>query len=296
MNELMGTEAHVRILRALVDAEEPLTVAELSRRTELTPPGAHKAVNRLLATGFVVRTGGGRTQQHTLRWEDPLVSSLVEMFKSEAGRHDELLTEIRNTFYQVSPPPESLWISRWPDRLGEPLEISLLATSQSLSASLRNFRRALTGVETGFDVTIELHGYTRADLPNVRPEETTFLAGAPVLPRRPERGGLSHADLDERSLRFSQAIVDLIRDDPSLIARARRHIEQVLSGGRGSAQHDLDEWADILRSYSVNRLLSFLVSTGPRAARLRQSSPFFAVLSEVERNRVKTAAARVNDA
>jgi hypothetical protein len=225
-----------------------------------------------------------------------LVSSLVEVFKSEAGRYDALLTDIRDTFYQVSPPPESLWISRWPDRLGEPVEIALLATSQSLSASLRNFRHAVTDIEARFDVTIELLGYTRADLPDVRAEGTTFLAGAPVLPRRPEREGLSHADVDRRSLRFSQAIADLIRDDPSLIVRARRHIEQVLSDSRGFAQHDLAEWADILRSYSVNRLLSFLTSTGPRAARLRQSSPFFAVLSEVERDRVNTAADRANDA
>ena len=54
----------------------------------------------------------------------------------------------------------------------------------------------------------------------------------------------------------------------------------------GPASHDLREWHTILSKYSRHRLRDFLVSDTPRAQRLRQSSPFFAVLSADERDEV----------
>jgi hypothetical protein len=46
------------------------------------------------------------------------------------------------------------------------------------------------------------------------------------------------------------------------------------------------EWKQLLEAYSPERLGSFLASTSSRAARLRQSSPFFAVLTFEERERL----------
>jgi hypothetical protein len=74
--------------------------------------------------------------------------------------------------------------------------------------------------------------------------------------------------------------------NPSLTRRAIRHIERVLHEERGAATHDLQEWQAILSSYSLERLKEFLIAETSRAARLRQSSPFFAVLSAEERDRV----------
>ncbi len=82
------------------------------------------------------------------------------------------------------------------------------------------------------------------------------------------------------------AIAGLLDKNPSLIRRALRHIDRVLKDDPGSAAHDLEEWKAILGTYSLERTRDFLVAQSSRAERLRQSSPFFAVLTPPERDRV----------
>jgi hypothetical protein len=55
---------------------------------------------------------------------------------------------------------------------------------------------------------------------------------------------------------------------------------------QGLANKDIEEWRDILETYSIRRLSRFLISTSERANRLRQSNPFFAVLKPDERSRL----------
>ena len=52
------------------------------------------------------------------------------------------------------------------------------------------------------------------------------------------------------------------------------------------AMKEIEEWRDILESYSVRRLSQLLISTSERASRLRQSNPLFAVLKSDERSRL----------
>jgi DNA-binding transcriptional ArsR family regulator len=283
LNELLGTATKVRILRTLAEHEEPLSVKELSERTDITPPGVHQALKRLRQTGFVVIVGGAHAQRHTLRWTDPLLQSLIELFTTERRRYEDLLEGIRGVFYRTSPPPISASINRLPDRVETSLEISLLGDAESLTDSVQNLRNALTDIEQQFDITIELHGYTRADLPAVDSITHIYLAGAPVSDDRGSKPGAHHRRKDLEASRLSHAIADLIRRDPSLVSRARRHVEQVLQTQRGPASHDLEEWRNILETYSLNRLRGFLSSAGERSVRLRQSSPFSVVLTEKER-------------
>jgi Fic family protein len=64
LNELLGAESHVRLLRVLAnEVDGPLTAPNAAELAGLTIPGAHKALKRLLKSGFVVRVGGGRTHQ-----------------------------------------------------------------------------------------------------------------------------------------------------------------------------------------------------------------------------------------
>jgi hypothetical protein len=60
----------------------------------------------------------------------------------------------------------------------------------------------------------------------------------------------------------------------------------MLKKDHGAANKDIDEWRDILETYSIRRLSQFLISTSERANRLRQSNPFFAVLKPDERSRL----------
>ena len=88
---------------------------------------------------------------------------------------------------------------------------------------------------------------------------------------------------------MSRGIADLIRSDPSLIRRATQHVTRLLHEGQGTANGDLVEWGQLLETYSPERMRDLLVSTTSRAERLRQSSPFFAVLTSSERDQLIAA-------
>ena len=60
----------------------------------------------------------------------------------------------------------------------------------------------------------------------------------------------------------------------------------MLKQNHGLATKDIEEWHDILESYSVRRLARFLTATSERANRLRQSNPIFAILNSDERRRL----------
>ena len=51
----------------------------------------------------------------------------------------------------------------------------------------------------------------------------------------------------------------------------------------------LAEWRQLLDIYSLRQVMQLMVSTSSRANRLRQSSPFFAVLNAEERDKVLSA-------
>lgn len=289
LNDLLGAEAHVRLLRVLSEVRGSLSVADVADRARLTPPGARKALRRLVDTGFVVRVGAGRDQQFALRRKDPLTTSIAALFRAEQSRYHELLRAIRSAFEESSSPPHSAWISYAPRRIGEPLEISVLHEASSLRESLWEMRQSISKVETKFDLTIELVGYTKADLPDFDDQDLPLIAGVPLTTSRGERfthGIRSHRDLDRRSRRLARSLAELVDRDPSLVERARRHLDSAIRVGHGAADSDLRDWRQILKDYSFTRLLRFLTSDSSRASRLRQSSPFYVVLTPAEREKL----------
>lgn len=293
LNELMGTEANVRLLRVLADeVEGSLTPPDIAERAGLSVMGARKALQRLVDSGFVELVGGGRRQQYTLRRSEPLMKLVISLFHAERERYEELIGTLRQEAQQLSPPARSAWIHGLPLQLGDPLEVSVLADSAHISATTSDARQRFARIEKKFDITIEISGYTRADLPEMDFDSITLLAGIPpVTPSlrstswRPQ----SHRDLDERASDWSKALVSLIKDDPSLVRRARAHLDRLLKQDQGTANHDLNEWHKIMELYPRRRLLRFLESSTPRACRLRQSNPFLAVLTKEERARLRNS-------
>jgi hypothetical protein len=85
---------------------------------------------------------------------------------------------------------------------------------------------------------------------------------------------------------MAQAIADMMKSDPSLARRALQHTNMLLHEGQGTANSDLGEWRQLLETYSGERLRDLLISRSSRADRLRRSSPFFAVLTPDERDRL----------
>jgi predicted transcriptional regulator len=291
INELLGKEANVRLLRVLAnDVDGPLTESNAAERAGLTIPGAHKALKRLLQSGFVVRVGGGRKHQYELRRSDKLVKAMLKLFQSEKDRYETLLSAIKKRIEKLVPYPHSAWIQEFPNEFGDPMLMGVLHETKHLANYIHRLRKQLHQVERDFDLTIEVNGYTKADLPNLEADKVTPLYGFLPFPDKYSREmyatPLTHEERDQRMLELSRKLAEAIEHDTSLVRRAKELVQRMLKKDHGSATKDIEEWRDILESYSIRRLSRFLTSTSERANRLRQSSPLFAILSPDERNQL----------
>jgi hypothetical protein len=285
LDEIVGSRAGVRLLRLLAhEVDSPLSAPDAADRAGLTSAGARRALERLVQTGFVVRVGGGRSEQYEMRAGEPLVDALRLLFQQEHDRYDIFVRGLRDLL-EGTPDVVSAWIGREPTVFGDAVEITAVVEAASLPWIREHLRTGLAALENRFDQVIEMTVLTRADAPEPKLESIIPLAGVIPLEWPPPRvAPASHSEIDDRALRLSRGIAQLLRQDPSLAKRAQRHVERLVREDQGSASGDLREWAQVLATYSPERLRSLLVSTSPRAARLRQSSPFFAALTAEERD------------
>ena len=291
LNVLLGTEAHVRLLRVLAnETDGPLTAPDAAGRSGLTIRGTRKALNRLLESGIVVRVGGSRKHQYELRRSDELVKALLKLFQSEEDRYELLLNSIKEGIEKVVPYPLSAWIQEFPAGFGDPMTMGILHETKRLTNYIQRLRKELHQIERDFDLTIEVNGYTKADLPNLEADEVTLLFGYLPFPDKHTQGMYAapgnHEEKDQRMLELSSRLAEAIEQDTSLVRRAKEHAQRMLKKDHGLANKDIEEWRDILETYSIRRLSRFLISTSERANRLRQSNPFFAVLKPDERSRL----------
>lgn len=96
---------------------------------------------------------------------------------------------------------------------------------------------------------------------------------------------------DVERLRWLHAAVAgrLVRDPDNVIAKARTNLSRLQSvHRRGGVASVLAEWGRIL-DRGVDAVFETLTSRSPRAAELRQNSPFAGVLPEAERRQVLDA-------
>jgi predicted transcriptional regulator len=290
LNEIFGTQAHVRVLRVMaVEVEGPLTASDIAKRTRLTVPGAQKSLGKLLRTGFISRVGGGRKHQYEIRRSDRLMQIAIELFQSEKNRYERLLSAIKYEIKNLTPPPHAAWIQTIPREIDEPLILGLLHETLYLSKCANYLRTGLDGIEKDFDLTIELEGYTKADIPDLNLDNITILFGVVLnkptgSTRHRAKKTMTHRQMDDQLELMSRKLADIIQQDASIVRRAKDHIDSLLKEDQGTAAGDLMEWYNILDTYSIQRLVRFVMSSSERAKRLRQSNPFFAILTTDERS------------
>jgi DNA-binding Lrp family transcriptional regulator len=287
LDAMLGSQANVKLLRILTTGTPgPMNAEEAARRTGLTPPGARKGLERLVGTGLVRRAGAGPQKQFSLNSEHPLVGALGELFEAEARCYHDLLKRLRTSLGAV-PEIRAAWIVGPSPEPGESIHVALVAEPADLPWIGAEARQRVTEVERDFDLIIEIDTYTEVDAPVPDVAASIPLAGIVPGPATRVTGRpITHDELDRRSLDTAVGIAQLIRDDPSIIARAKRHLDDLLQAGQGTATGDLAEWRLLLDTYSAQSLQQFLVSSSSRAQRLRSSSPFLPVLSPEERARL----------
>jgi hypothetical protein len=226
-----------------------------------------------------------------------LAERIAGLFEFEVRGSDGLLQAIRGAIRRLSRPPKTAWVHRFPEWHDDPLEVGISHDVEPFAPMLRELRQELMDIQTEFDVTIELHFFTQAQLADVNWSSVAPLIGTPMADGSPggngdtplttrEEESSEPPRLNPRSTEFACALASLVNEDLSLLLRARSHLDALLAARHDGNGHDLWEWRKILDTYPLPRLLSFLESSSPRAVRLRQCSPFPAVLTEEEQARL----------
>jgi hypothetical protein len=92
--------------------------------------------------------------------------------------------------------------------------------------------------------------------------------------------GLTHQQIEERSILLHRAVAQKIRENPGLLAAARDNLRRWI--GQGGPRPYWAEWEALLDG-PLGDLLIFMVSPSEDARRLRQCSPFAGILTPRER-------------
>ncbi|HKW47092.1 MAG TPA: helix-turn-helix domain-containing protein, partial [Gemmatimonadaceae bacterium] len=174
LNEMLGTEANVRLLRVLTLAGTPLAAGEIALRAGLGRTGVYPALAALEATGVIEYVGAGAQRQVRFREEHPLSGAIESLFRAEADRLDALVEQLRSVFRSL---PSRHVLSAWLDgtaltdrampdsRPNEDfLTCYLVAEAKPLSDVIKEVQSQLPKVERRFDLNLDVVGMTRSEI------------------------------------------------------------------------------------------------------------------------------------
>jgi DNA-binding transcriptional ArsR family regulator len=302
LNGILGTEANVRILRALAESTAPMSAAELARRAQLQRSSVHRALRTLAGLGIVSFVGTAPQLQVSLADRSPLTEPIRALFSAERSRYEDLLAGLKRASTRIDPPPAAVWVeggvARGVDQPGDAVTVCLFGSPRDVDDGAEQLRKAIQPLERKLDVTIEVRSRTLADL-EAKSDELgdEFQHAIPVFGIPPmglvkryrgdweKRNIRMHGDHDARSLALGRRIADRLARDPSLIARARTRIRDRWNKASARERKELDEWRRILDSATPARLRKILSDPGERGTRLRQTLPFLGVFSDDDSNR-----------
>jgi hypothetical protein len=300
LNAILGTDANVRVLRALALAETSLAAGELARRAGLGRTSIYPVLDTLESTGIVEFLGAGAQRQVNFRKVHPLGNAIGKLFRAEGERVNALISTLRRVVDSMKPSPMAAWVEglqrAGKDRPEDAISCYVVADPKSLPLVVDQLTHKLGVIERKFGVHIEVHGLTRSELAS-RPDEQVkelqdaiLLGGAPpsaLLPQAAKsRSGSSfesHEEHDVRARRLAMAIAAKLKWDPGLTRIARQHIARREKKASPQERRELQEWARILATMSPGRLQRFLVEPSERATRLRQTLPALGLLTPAER-------------
>ena len=301
LNEILGTPANVRLIRALSLSSSPLTGGELARRAGLGRTSIYPALRELEFVGIVEFVGAGAQRQVRLRERHPLAPRLKELFRAEEGRFDELTTALRAVFVESPVRALSAWVEdvATATRGTDAISLYFVAMPEDKDRLFDYLNERLPAVERSHDLPVVVTGLTRSELETLSLsrrnalDNPTLLEGVPpvgLLKLDRSRAGqpapLSHDEHDARARRLALAIAVKIKKDPGLIVLAQNRLERRSQRASPRERRELTEWLRILSTMSPARLRAFLVEDSERATRLRQSLPALNLLSAAERQAI----------
>jgi DNA-binding transcriptional ArsR family regulator len=302
LNKVLGTETHVRIIRALDNIGVPIGIADLARHIEMDKAGVWRAASVLKELGVVESVGVGAQQSLQLRKQYPLNRPLATMFRAERTRFEKFIEALADVAKTLEPSPKSMWIegpvATGHDQPGDPVVVGLLGTSSDVGRLAETFSRKTMKIQRRFDIAIEVRSLTSADLAVLDTQAIQSLADVILLLGPPPsafslnravvediRGLLPtlHKDREDQSFLLARAVSERILRDPTIVRRASAYLKRRLAVASPREAKELQEWQRVFQTYSISGLRKLLVDNSERGIRLRQSSPFLAALSPKER-------------
>jgi len=83
LNDVLGSEVKVRILRFLIEKDDCFLASEIARGIEVSSTRTRKVIKELEQTGFIEPIGGGSRKLWHVRKSEPLIKTLKKVFKEE---------------------------------------------------------------------------------------------------------------------------------------------------------------------------------------------------------------------
>lgn len=278
---ILGTKSQVRILRVLEATRESMAVRELARRAGEHLRSVQLAVGRLVQTGVVERVGTGTHQQVRINEHHPLTAALHALFQAERERLNVLVKQLKTLVKQHASRATAVWARGRESPDSEFVEVGVLAKSEEVDGLADALRSAVVDLMREQDVTIEVGGWTEADLAAVEGQllpdgDVILLRGRLPDQQRTDarsRGRRSHAEVDEELLSIAKFAASALKKRPELAQHALDEVQERLRTASRQESKTLQEWRDVLDGMTVPRLCNWLVSRSERATRLRQSLP-----------------------
>ncbi|MEX0858381.1 MAG: winged helix-turn-helix transcriptional regulator [Balneolaceae bacterium] len=299
LDQILGYPANIQLLRILVETGWGMSASEISKRTGLSVPGVHKVISRLLKTGVIQQEGSGRSQLIIVRKEHPLIPVLTELFQTEKNKYENLLEKLKKIIDELKVKPSSVWlygkVAKRIDDYGDSLQIAIYDQVKRINELTDNYKKQLIkeNIERDFDVTIEVRGVTSADKYLIIEPDKMMIWGVDPIHLLEEEGTgnqrvNSHQDLDKRSLSDADLWIDFLKTHPEAIERTKSYLKGKIQAEKSGVRNELKEWYRLLESMSFQRLKKFLQSDSEHSTRLRQSLPFWPVLTEADRKEFKS--------
>jgi hypothetical protein len=296
LNEFMGTEGSVRVLRVLSLTRESMSRKAVALRAELHPTGVRRTLDSLAELGLVAIVGTGRGQAVVLRDEHPMAMSIRQLFREEREGFERVVAAVRNAVAAMSKPIEAVWLENPEKRTPGLVDLGVLAAPDAVDAATDELEERLSPLGESLAVHVVAHGYTDLDPEMLHGDEqerlkdVTLLYGWIPLRWRREGGGpiRSHTELDERARRLASAIANRLPSDPTIVQRSLEWIEERIAVAGARDVSALEQWQKILTRLSTSQIQKILLEDSERARELRQSLPFAEVLSPQERRLLMT--------
>ncbi len=147
LNELLGAEGNIRVLRVLAARRAGLGGAAVAREARLNPRGVRAILDRLALAGIVNVQQSGRSGIVTLRENHPLTTVIRRLFQEERALFDRIVTTVRDAAGEVTADVRAVWVTAGSS--AGTAEVGVLASAREVDRWVHALEQWLRQAEKG---------------------------------------------------------------------------------------------------------------------------------------------------